>query len=331
MRRLTHAEATRLRRTPGATVALFLTDRCPVGCAHCSVDSLPGGPTIRDWDLFTRLVDALAELPGLQAVAITGGEPFAERRGLTYAVRRLHAAGTAVLVFTSGFWARSAVPAWVRGVLELTGTVYLSTDAFHAAALDGGRAAAGVGPGGEAEGDTAARAARAVVAAGCHLVVQTLAGPEGAPPPLPHPAAEHSLVPPLPAGRGARLFPRRPPRRPLGAFAPCALLHAPTVRYDGLVTACCNETVLTGGGPAALRRRVSDAAGLREALRAFRADPVLRLMGAAGPVGLSTVVEGRYGSVCEPCWLAQRRAARDPEALASLRRLATLGTPAARP
>ncbi|WP_129843479.1 hypothetical protein [Streptomyces sp. RFCAC02] len=308
-RRLTHAGATALRRVPGATVALFLTDRCPVECAHCSVGSVARGPTITDRPLFEGIVGGLADLPGLRAVAITGGEPFAERRGLEYAVRRLGDAGKAVVVFTSGSWARRAVPAWVRAVLASVGTVYLSTDVFHAERP-------GMG------GGTPARAAEAVLAAGCHLVLQVLAGPDGGPPAagFTHPAAEVSVVPRLPAGRGARHFPAGP-GRPSADFGPCALLDSPTVRYDGVVTACCNESVITGSGPDALRRRVTGA-GVGAALAAFRADPVLRLMRTAGPVGLAGVVPDTARSVCGPCWAAARRAAADPAARRVLARRA---------
>jgi hypothetical protein len=322
MRRLTHAEATRLRTVPGATVALFLTDRCPVGCAHCSVGALPDGPAIADWGLFAALVGELAAAPALRAVAITGGEPFAERRGLAHAVDRLTAADKAVVVFTSGSWARRTVPAWARDVLTRTGTVCLSTDAYHAAGL----AVPGVP---DAADGALQRAAGAVLDAGCHLVVQVLAGADGAA--AAHeaaarrfPAAEISVVRRLPTGRGARLFPPGE-RRPADAFGPCGLLNAPTVRYDGVVTACCNEAVITGGGPAGLRRAAGGPGGIAAAVAAFRADPVLRLMGTAGPVALAALAPGPFHSVCEPCWLAQRRAAADGAARASLTRLAAAG------
>ncbi|MEV1008813.1 hypothetical protein [Streptomyces sp. NPDC049881] len=310
MRRLTHAEATRLREVPGATAVLFLTDRCPVGCAHCSVGSLPRSPTIGDWPLFGRLVAGLAALPSLRAVAVTGGEPFAERRGLRRAVGELGDAGKAVVVFTSGSWARRVVPAWVREVLARVGTVYLSTDTFHAER-----------PGMD---DAAfARAADSVLAAGCRLVVQVLAEP-GADAGVRErwPDADVSVVRPVRAGRGAGTFPAVRAYRPLDAYGPCGLLTAPTVRYDGVVTACCDEAVIMGAGPAPLRARVRDGAELAAALDGFRADPVLRLMGGVGPVGLAGVVREEQRSVCGACWAGARRAAADPAARAALERRA---------
>ncbi|WP_052849923.1 radical SAM protein [Streptomyces avicenniae] len=309
MRRLTYGETERLRAVPGATAVLFLTDRCPVGCGHCSVGSLPRSPTIRDWPLFGRLLAGLAALPSLRAVAVTGGEPFAERRGLRQAVGVLGDADKAVVVFTSGSWARRAVASWVREVLAATGTVWLSTDSFHAARPGMGRAAFD-------------RAAGAVLEAGCRLVVQVLAEPGAAEAVRERwPDAEVSVVAPVRAGRGAGMF-GPGARRPLDAFGPCRLLTAPTVRYDGVVTACCDEAVIMGAGPAALRARVDDGADVAAALAGFRADPVLRLIGTAGPVGLAGTVRDEQRSVCGACWAGARLAASDGRARAAYARRA---------
>ena len=136
MRRLKLAELEQIRRTPGLSVLLFLTDRCPVGCAHCSVDSRADSPTITDFELFQQIVDVLCTRPELQVVGISGGEPFVERRGLTLASRQLVAAGKDLVVYTSGVWATgSETPDWIRRVLRSSSCAFLSTDAFHAAAL----------------------------------------------------------------------------------------------------------------------------------------------------------------------------------------------------
>ncbi|MBV1850642.1 radical SAM protein [Catellatospora tritici] len=304
MRRLTMAQAEELRRVPGASLAFFLTDRCPVGCGHCSVSATVDGPTIRDWELFTQVVAGVASLPGLRAVAITGGEPFVERRGLIHAVGSLAAAGKAVVLFTSGYWARPPVPAWIRQVLELTSTVYLSTDSYH---VDG---PAGAGR------DRLATAVRTVLDAGCHLVLQVLdePGARDAAKAL-CPTADVSVIAPLPVGRGADLF-APAPLRPLSDFGRCHLLNSPTVRYDGRVSACCNEGVIVGAGPPGLRRQVATADDVAAALAEFRADPALRLLGRHGPNALSTIVDGPARTICQACWAGVERIAADPKALA---------------
>ncbi|GHJ42814.1 hypothetical protein Cs7R123_01560 [Catellatospora sp. TT07R-123] len=302
MLRLTMAQAEQLRRTPGATLALFLTDRCPVGCGHCSVAATATGPTIRDWDLFEQVIAGVAALPELRAVAVTGGEPFAERRGLVHAVERLSAAGKAVVLFTSGYWARAAVPDWIRQVLASVSTVYLSTDSFHAA---------GLGP------DRLRHAVDAVTGAGCHLVLQVLDEPGAADAARRLcPTADVSVIPPLPVGRGAGLFTQAPPR-PLADFGRCPLLSSPTVRYDGRISACCNEAVIMGAGPPRLRRQVSTAEQVPAALAQLRADPVLTLIGRYGPPALDVIVDGPVRTVCEACWAGAERVATDPKALAA--------------
>jgi pyruvate-formate lyase-activating enzyme len=308
MRRLSLDECNTLRGVAGATVALFLTDRCPVGCAHCSVSSRADSPTITDWSLFTDIVAGIAALPSLQAVAITGGEPFAERRGLTYAVDQLATAGVAVVLFTSGYWAHTTVAGWVGDILARTSTVYLSTDSFHATAL------AGLSRRGS--GSRAALAVKAVTDAGAHLVLQVLDEP-GAYDDARElcPDADISLISALPVGRGRTVF-TEPPARPASSFGRCTLLNSPTVRYDGWVSACCNEAVISGAGPAALRRRATTPAGIGEALAAFRADPVLRLIGDHGPVALQCVADGPFQTVCQACWRSHERVATERKALA---------------
>ncbi|HET8659774.1 MAG TPA: hypothetical protein VFM55_12335 [Micromonosporaceae bacterium] len=307
MTALTLADIARLRATPGATVVLFLTDRCPVGCGHCSVSATATSPTIRDWRLFTEVVRGVCGLTAVQAVAVTGGEPFAARRGLCYAVDELRAAGKAVVVFTSGYWAGGRVPEWTGRVLAATATVFLSTDSFHASAL-ARRPPPGDPP---ALPQHIRDAATAVTRAGCHLIVQVLDEPGLAAAVRAHlPDAEVSVVGALATGRGAEAF-APGPRRPAPQLGRCTLLNSPTIRYDGTVTACCNESVITGSGPAALRRQVTRADEVAGALASLRAEPVTAVMARFGPYALPTLAGGSYRSICEACWQGHADAAAD--------------------
>src|SRR3954447_20648827 len=101
MRRLTFAEVEAARSDRGRSVLLFITDRCPVGCAHCSVDSRADSPSISDFDLFEQIVDAICARPEVDVVGISGGEPFVERRGLALAARRVADSGKALVLYTS--------------------------------------------------------------------------------------------------------------------------------------------------------------------------------------------------------------------------------------
>ena len=330
---LTLAQITSLRRTPGASVLLYLTDRCPVGCGHCSVSALAGGPTVTDLPLLASLVSGLAARPGLRVVAVSGGEPFAERRGLTLAVHGLVGAGKAVVAFTSGFWAGPGqVPAWIGRVLAEVSTVFLGVDDHHADRL---------GP------DRLRWAVEAVADAGCRLVLQVIDRPgqqEQARRLLYDVLGagwrERAEILPtelLPWGRAARLF-AAPAGRPVTAFGPCLPACAPTVRYDGTVTGCCNEQVITGGGPAALRRSAVGAtgdgsgsgsgAGLTAVLDGSAGAPLLRVRAGTGPGALSglpgfeKLSAGRYPGVCDGCWAAHDAVATDPRAAAVVGMLA---------
>src|SRR2546430_15400882 len=102
MRRLSLAQVEEARQTLGQSVLLFLTDRCPGGCAHCSVDSRQDSPTISDFELFEQIVAALCTRADLRLGGLWGGEPILARRGLFLASRRLIAAEEVVVVSTRG-------------------------------------------------------------------------------------------------------------------------------------------------------------------------------------------------------------------------------------
>lgn len=304
----THQEILAIRRERGSSVLLFLTDRCPVGCAHCSVDSRPDSPRITDFDLLESLVDRLAAMPELAMVGISGGEPFVERRGLTLAVRRLAAAGKQVVIYTSGFWAASPrAPEWIDRLLPLTTAIYLSTDAHH---VDG------QGP------ERFVNAARVVAGHSVPIVVQCVdegdslaatrtslteaLGPDW--------SRQAELIPThgLPHGRGAALYAWQQ-RTPGRDFGPCDVVDATVVRYDGRVTACCNESVIMGAGPGALRRDATDGAQVEAAVREFHDDDFLRALGAVGPGALTGLPQYRdladreFSSICGLCWTMTKR------------------------
>jgi hypothetical protein len=306
MRRLRVDELMHDRFTPGKSVLLFLTDRCPVGCAHCSVDSRRDSPTITDYPLFSELVDGICADTSVELVGISGGEPFVERRGLTLALRRLSAAGKNVALYTSGVWARAGEqPAWIRAILPLASCVLLSTDGFHAQTVDEARFVS---------------AAQAIAAAGVPVIVQVLNRPDevaqverlltAAFGPGWAESADLSYIEPLPYGRGEGLF-ARPPAQPAAAVGACTLLSAPVVRYDGKVSACCNEPVIMGRGPGRLRRTVTSGPELAAALDATRGDALLGAIATIGAGAVtahpayrhlaSTPVRG----ICDLCWRLQ--------------------------
>jgi hypothetical protein len=294
------------RFTPGMSVLLFITDRCPVGCAHCSVDSRRDSPTISDYALFGEIIDAICADRSIELVGISGGEPFIERRGLTLAMRKLAAADKNIALYTSGVWARTGdQPAWIRKILPLASCVLLSTDGFHAEAVDVARFTS---------------AARAISAAGVPVIVQVLNTPGEVDEAkrLLHGAfgsdwerwADLSFIEPLSYGRGAAIF-ARPPAQPAASVGACSLLTAPVIRYDGTVTPCCNEPLIMGRGPSRLRKKAASGADVTEALNAVRSDA---LLGAIATVGAGAITAhpdyahlaaAQVHGICDLCWRLQ--------------------------
>jgi hypothetical protein len=324
----------RIRSQPGRAVLLYLTDRCPVGCAHCSVSALPRGPR-PDLTVVGRLVDELCARDQLRLAGISGGEPFAERRALELATTRLAAAGKQLVLYTSGNWGRDdgTVPGWTRAVLARASCAVLSTDRYHAARIPGPRYQA---------------ALRATAEAGAWIAVQVIGRPAqtaaaerlltAALGPSWPDHAEIRATPLLPRGRAARpdretgsgrpAAPSGSPGRPGYAAGRCSLASTPVVRYDGRVTACCNEDVVTGAGPDALHARADGPQELPAVLDALARDPFLAAVTAFGPAALTRLPRYRHlgaqahPDICAACWaLLGCGADSDP----ALRALALLG------
>jgi hypothetical protein len=312
--RVTFAEIDAIRAQPQRAVLLYLTDRCPAGCQHCSVAATATGPR-PDRATVERLVDELCGLPHIRMVGISGGEPFTERVLLQEATGRLAAAGKLLVLYTSGLWGRDdgTAPRWAGEVLARASCVVLSTDQYHAARIPERRYLA------------ALRAARS---AGCWIGVQVLGTPGqlaeaerllavALGPSWPS-GAEIRATEFLPRGRAATAIQRRG-ARPGHSFGRCPLASSPVIRHDGRITACCNEDVVTGGGPAALQAVATSRDGLRESLARLRREPFLRAIGTAGVGALSLLPDYRelgtrsYPDICSLCWaLLDRHAERDP-------------------
>lgn len=289
---------------------LYITDNCPVGCGHCSVDSRPDSPRITDLALFEQMVEGLARAPQ-RVVGITGGEPFVERRALPWAVDRLARAGKSVVLYTSGIWAvKAQAQPWVHEVLDKCACVYLSTDAFHQS-----------GMGMERFGN----AAKVVAEHAVPIVVQVIGTPAEigrvesmlAQALGPDWAGQAEIVPTqlLVTGRAERLL-RIEPRTEGRKFGRCGIARSRLVRYDGAVHACCNEALLGGSGPDWYRTRTETAEQVDASIADYAADELLTAIGTEG-VGatiqsrpeFADLAERRFRSICEACWVMVDRTA----------------------
>jgi organic radical activating enzyme len=303
---VTMTELIEWRQIPGRTALVYLTDRCPVGCAHCSVNSTATSARVSDHQFLQRIVRDLATKVELHSVGISGGEPFIERTALTQTVDTLTDAGKLVIPYTSAVWANS-VPRWVQHVLERSAAVVLSTDTFH----DDG-----------VSQEQVRRAMEAIVAAGARLILQVVDVEQsveraldlvtdcfGASAPD---VADVTVVPLIGVGRGTTLVTMRTGMRP-DRMQACRAAASAVVAYDGRITPCCNESLINGDGPAALRPLVSDPKEFLSTLDDLTASPLLTMMRTAGPAGVVSLPgfadlgEHTFGSLCDFCWKAHER------------------------
>ncbi|NEO33063.1 MAG: hypothetical protein F6K36_22095 [Symploca sp. SIO3C6] len=284
-----------------------MTDRCPVGCSHCSVDSRPNSPTISDFSQFEGIVKWICRQSYLTTVGITGGEPFVERRGLTLAVANIAHAGKDIVLYTSGIWAKAKLSQWIKEVLQQVNCVFLSTDSFHSKTVDD---------------ESFVKAAQAIAAEGTWLVIQVLAFPETVRKVrrLLEKAfggeysnyAELNLVQPLRIGRGVSVFDERPGK--LGQdFGRCSLLASPVIRYDGVVSACCNEHVIMDRNEQKLRRLCHSNQDIEQSILDFKTDPLLQafahigLGNITGLPGFTDLANQEFPNICSLCKSIRQR------------------------
>lgn len=115
-----------------------ITYSCPLRCGHCYSESGRRPARTLDRDAAMRVVDLIL---GAQAkkVSISGGEPLSVRWAVE-AMKRMHDAGVAVTLFTSG-WSMSEKTA--NALADSVSSVAVSIDGADAAAHDAIRARSG--------------------------------------------------------------------------------------------------------------------------------------------------------------------------------------------
>jgi MoaA/NifB/PqqE/SkfB family radical SAM enzyme len=115
-------------------LALMVTRRCNMTCAHCSVESGPqhkAQPTLQE---LQESVDAAAGA-GIRAILITGGEPMLREKEVLVLIKQVRKHGIACLMTSNGFWGKNpAAAARKLRALRRAGLVGLtiSYDRYHA-------------------------------------------------------------------------------------------------------------------------------------------------------------------------------------------------------
>lgn len=275
------AEFLDLRAVPAAGVALSVTGRCPLGCAHCSTDSTPRSPQAPR-EALLGFAGSFARAPHPPRVALlTGGEPLLRPALVRELALSCRAAGTATMLLTGLPFAAgrepSDCPPRIAAALAAVDHVSVSLDPFHELrvpraavfavlrrVLDSGRAASlhllSAGPA-DAYPDEVAAAVRGEFGERVPMLVGRLAA--------------------VGRARGAVAAAPAEDVRP----APCAMAAWPVVGPDGVVRACCNQDVVDGRAPAPHLRLGEvgrdDWARVRERTLASPLLRVVRTLGAA--------------------------------------------------
>src|SRR5215213_3057876 len=89
-----------------ASLAVMVTRKCNMTCAHCSVES---SPRIRQQpsEEFLESIVTQAAAAGVQSVQFTGGEPMLREQLVTRLVRLATRFDMTTAITTNGFWGKS--------------------------------------------------------------------------------------------------------------------------------------------------------------------------------------------------------------------------------
>jgi pyruvate-formate lyase-activating enzyme len=309
-------------------VAIMVTRRCNMTCAHCSVESGPktAGPEPDEETLVGWVRQAAAA--GVRAVRVTGGEPMLRPKVVLRVLRECRRLGVEGAMTTNGFWGRTPYEARRQlRALQRAGLTRLvvSYDTYHADFQ-------GAGP--------VRHIAAAARALGVPLSV-TMVRSTGDPPDLieilhrtqTDTGARVRVYDLQPVGRGRDLAP--PGAADTEGF--CAASAFPAIANDGRVMAC--------NGPAYFERPSSPLVlgsladtPLETLIARHEQDPILDTIRTKGPAGLRDELARMagfdafprrqgYRGICDLC----HEITRDERAVAALReRLARPDLAAAR-
>lgn len=116
------------------SIALMLTRRCNMTCAHCSVESSPHIKTQPSDDELVQVVRDAAQ-SGAFAVQLTGGEPMLREALVMRLLDECRTLGMGATLTTNAFWGKSPEAA-ARKIKALSdagvGRLTISYDRFHA-------------------------------------------------------------------------------------------------------------------------------------------------------------------------------------------------------
>ena len=88
-------------------VGLLITERCNVECDHCWFDSGPHRENTMKEEEAIGYIDQAGEIPSVEWISITGGEPFLYPELLESSIKHASKKGLRTECVTNCFWADS--------------------------------------------------------------------------------------------------------------------------------------------------------------------------------------------------------------------------------
>lgn len=291
-------ELTAFQKRAERHVSFSVTTACPLRCRHCLVATVSARdhesvalPAQRA-EAFAREMPALAA-EGVERISFTGGEPLLAESVLDVLSAAAAAHGIGCTVVTACHWART--PEQAREVVARLPHIdrwHLSMDRYHAEFLP-------LQP--------VIHAAKAAVALGRDVLIraavpdppadedrQLLADLMATLPPQVELAVQpisrvgRAVTLPLPRRDRVETPPAPPPRRP---WIPC-MSTGPLVLASGSLRPCCSS-LADASTDHPFRTPSADAVGLVGVYRAWRNDPLLKLVRS---VGFAPVLEWAQGT-----------------------------------
>jgi hypothetical protein len=113
-------------------IYISLTQKCPIRCRHCFVESEPTRNEHIEPEEFRRWMDGIAAQPDIKVVFFSGGEPLSNPRALRYGLEVCAREKLYSILGTSAFWAKS--PEQAAKLLDSYppfNCLWISTDLFH--------------------------------------------------------------------------------------------------------------------------------------------------------------------------------------------------------
>src|SRR5512142_2307514 len=120
-----------LRATPAGCLALSVTRRCPLSCAHCITESTLAGEDPPEEPLL-RIVESFTPSNRPDLLMLSGGEALLRPRLVKDLADRAHAVGAKVALISGMFFARQPeVPSAIRAAIASVDHFTASMDFHH--------------------------------------------------------------------------------------------------------------------------------------------------------------------------------------------------------